>query len=1117
MSFVQIIKNPFEKSKTNLFHVKDGTTVKDIDGYDKINSVVYVNGKNVDENYVLNEDDCCVIRQYPSAVSTTVVTVLAITAITATSVLIADSAVKVFSPAHKGIFERIIDKYLPKTDSLDNKNPQQITNLPSISGSKNQSALGKAIPLILGRTLFTPYWLCTAYNTIGGVDGENQYYNCLYLIGYKDIQVENVSIGLEVLATNSNNVRNGALTITSTKYPYTDQSHPEKNHYTQLELQCGQNEVSLIPYKVVQENKNIQLKNVEGQGEYVYVNSVRYAKTVEIEFTFGGLVKYDTDGTPKDTEQVKITIEYSLDGGQTWNYGGGDPQNSYVDFSNATGNNGYNSSTHEVYFSNNKTKTLRYVYKQELFYEQMSDCYAQTVMYRIQRTNAESTDTSVIDKIYVTAIRTWCYDPIASRDTENLIYERPMIEKYRDLTARLGFRIMVTEDLVDNFDKINLIATSLGRTWDGTGWSKELSPTRNPASLALMAMTGDFRGDYAYNLTEGEDYMESDKIDLDSFGACYELCDEDKTFDVNYPSVNKKYLCDGAVVNSTKSIDLVNQILSTARSYLVLNGKKYGVFSDKPQDYPLLVLNNNNLLSLIYTRSFDEIPDGHSVKYVSAINYYQQDTIVVKPYGTGDVTGSDKLQKVEYPYITDPYHACAMSRYQQACLALRPEVLQAKVTGEGGLAEIGSLISIQSDVILVGIGDGAEVTELIIEDFEIVGIKTDGRFTVTDITKDYGVVINIVDSNGYEKTLKRKLQAFESTGEYTDLYFETSLDANCGVEAGCVLSFGIHNYETVEEICIEKKENGDGTYELTLIPYDEQIYSADSQPFTDYAPKTTAPQESGLPINYGDRTVPVTKQELFETIDNIDFPAEYTCSLSMSGIGSAVIGNVYKNGELSDETLYYADFYGTQGEPATTTGDTGTITNGSFTISAVSGADKHIVKIFSDSARTDLLCTAFVSFGATGSGSTSYWLISDVSSVGRDKNGNFTPSAINLTAKMQTGTSAPQNYTGVIGIAVSTNGSTYGTESYYSGATKSYTIPANTKLIRCRLYMTGGHTVLLDEDIITVVGGYQDYQFAVGAFDLTDEQARALSWYDAPPPTTSEAPCLYMATKWIGA
>ena len=61
-------------------------------------------------------------------------------------------------------------------------------------------------------------------------------------------------------------------------------------------------------------------------------------------------------------------------------------------------------------------------------------------------------------------------------------------------------------------------------------------------------------------------------------------------------------------------------------------------------------------------------------------------------------------------------------------------------------------------------------------------------------------------------------------------------------------------------------------------------------------------------------------------------------------------------------------------------------------------------------------------------------------------------------------------------------------------ASYEYTIPSGTKSIRVSLYVAGGNTLLLDQDVIPVVndGGYQDYQFAVGDFGLTDEQARAL-------------------------
>ena len=1104
MSVVKIINNPFDKkSETRKIHRKlcICEAVKDID-YN--NALIYVNGTLRDKNYKLNSKDVCVIRQYPSAS----VSVGAIVALSFLTFAITDVVVEAVTG--KTIGEHALNSILtPQINNNDNKNVS-ITQLPTLAGSRNQSALGKAIPLILGRTYFAPYILGKPYTTISGEDGCEETYHCLYLIGYKNLKIENVCIGLETLATNEDDIENGTIPlIEDCKYPT-----------AQLELKQNDEEVSLYDCKVVQKNLNIELTNVEGTPLEAYEFSARYPKVVELEFTFQGLLGFDEKGNVTGAE-ANIKVEYSFNG-TDWIVAG-NVNGDRWEVENATGTHIYDNGV--MKFENQQSKTLRYVYRRVFTYNEMANCDTKVVTFRITRTNANSTSTNVVDKSYFTAIRTWCYDATktkkwadehSSETTHPLINQIPMNERERDKTARLGFSIKVTKDLVDYFDQINLIATSKARTWDGNGWSKELDATRNPASLALMVMTADYRAPYCYNLEEDTTYMKSNKIDLQQFGELYEYCNEVKY--TNFAENRNRFYCDGAVVNATKTIDLVNTILQTARSFLVLNGKKYGIFTDKPLDLPLLTLNNNNLLSLTLSKTFDELPDGQKVKYVDAMNFYQQDTIDVKPYSenNNEVLSTDVLENVEYPYITDPYHAKAMSLYQQACRKLRPETLLAKVSTEGGLAEIGSLINVQSPVINVGIGEGAEIVSLIIEDFEITGIVVDSKFTVTDYTRDYGVVINEVDRiTGQPVVIKKKLARFDRNGNYNHLIFD-SPESTDVLEEGDIVSFGFYGTEVFETICLGKKENGNGTYDLTLVPYDEDIYIADEYIIDDFDPKVTPPSESGLPISFGDRSVPVTKAEILDTIDNIDFGAEYTCSLSMASIGSGVSGNVYKSGSIATETLYYADFYGTQGNPPTSVGATGTVTNGIINISAVNNADKHLVNIYSDSARTNLLCSAFVSYGA---GSTSYWLITNTSSVKKDREGNITPSAITLTAKKQTGTSSPSNYTGRIGIAVSTNGSTYGTETYYNVATQSFTIPANAKLIRCRLYMAGGTTYLLDEDIVSVVedgqnGGYQDYQFAVGDFGLTDQQARQLTWYDAPP-TVGVGQCLYMATKFI--
>ena len=753
-ALVKIIKNPFDINvEENVIKVKAKTCVKDILGVDPNNIVTYVNGKHVGNDYVLKNGDCCVIRQYPS--NETAVTVT-LNFLTFGIYGIADTIVRlttgdsIYGHAVNGLLEN----FLPKSVSVTNDR-EAITSLPSVRGSKNQSAFGKVVPLILGKTFFTPYNECkTAYNTISGADGCDQYFHCLYIVGQKDLQIENVSIGLDVLATNSSHETNGALEITSTKFPYetidpdTHEVVPEKSYYTQLELQCGEDEVSLFNQKVVQENLSMQIMNVDGQSEPFYAYSSRYAHKVELEFTFGGLVGYNSDGSKKN-EECKITVEHSFQGGAegTWHYAGDSASHCEFDFSQATISHSYDSTTHEIKFEGQITKTARYVMTHTPTFSEMEGCQAQTIAYRITRTNAESADTNVVDKIYLTAVRTWCYDATKSNESGDFVEQAPMIEKVRDKTTRLGFSIKVNANVEKDFDKINLIATSKARIYDNTGWTKELYPTRNPVALALHCMIGDFRERYAYPFTEVGNYIKCEQIDLDNFADMYAVCEAQKDFDpLGEHHPDNAYYCDGAVLNPTKTVDLVNSILSCCRSFLVMRGKKYGIFMDKAQDYPLLVLNNNNLLSLTYSKNFDEIPDGQRVKYVSAINFYQQDTIDVRPIGSVE-TEDDILENVEYPFITDPYHAKSLSLYQQACKKLRPETVQARVTGEGGMAEIGSLIPIQSDVVLVGIGDGAEIIDLIKSGNTITGIITDGKFTVTDTSNEYGVVINVVGEN----------------------------------------------------------------------------------------------------------------------------------------------------------------------------------------------------------------------------------------------------------------------------------------------------------------------------------------------------------------------------------
>lgn len=146
--------------------------------------------------------------------------------------------------------------------------------------------------------------------------------------------------------------------------------------------------------------------------------------------------------------------------------------------------------------------------------------------------------------------------------------------------------------------------------------------------------------------------------------------------------------------------------------------------------------------------------------------------------------------------------------------------------------------------------------------------------------------------------------------------------------------------------------------------------------------------------------------------------------------------------------------------------------NGSIPI-VLSVGGVSITKMFTYSIAFKGSTGATGGTGPQGPSATSYWLVSSASVVQKNASGTvvLTPSTLTFTGKSQTGTSAPIDYACRWIIAYSTDGSTY-TNAYTSSAnetTKTFTVDSTYKTIRVRMYLAGGTTTLLDEQIIPVV------------------------------------------------
>jgi hypothetical protein len=154
-------------------------------------------------------------------------------------------------------------------------------------------------------------------------------------------------------------------------------------------------------------------------------------------------------------------------------------------------------------------------------------------------------------------------------------------------------------------------------------------------------------------------------------------------------------------------------------------------------------------------------------------------------------------------------------------------------------------------------------------------------------------------------------------------------------------------------------------------------------------------------------------------------------------------------------------------------------------------------------------------YGDTGAPATSYWLVSSASAVQKTSTGTITvtPSTLTFTGKSKTGTSSPVDYACRWIIAYSTDGANY-TNMYTSTAnevSKSITVATTYKTIRARMYMAGGTTTLIDEQIIPVVSdgatgkqgvGIKSTTVAYGTSDSASTRPADTAWQATIPVVT---------------
>ncbi|QQO10212.1 phage tail protein [Breznakiella homolactica] len=797
MGTVNIYRNLNSSAETVNFNGRIG----DYLSFDWDHCVIIRNGEYLSRDSEVGDDDIVLIRILPEAM-TAVAIIIGIAAVVGAGISVIQS--------YK--MKKRMDDLL---GSINSRNKEDTKTVPQIQGCSNQLATGNSFPFVLGKHLFTPYYLTPPYTEIDGVDGENEYFHAVLETGFRDLTIKEVRIGTDRIAVLSGSKpQNGTYRFDPGLY------YNEKNL---IEIRQSDNfSNSCFNKKVITERINTEIRYTDEEQTEKIVSSAKHPMEIECTlFLPSGLHRYDDKGK-RHSADIEIEPAYSLDDGKTWNsftfnFGGDKPNR----------------------LSRNNKKQMRFSAKKTFTPAEVMG--KQTIKIRVKRISKQ-TDSNTVDNCYWQTLKTTCYDP--EKVSDKLVPVMPLENDKREKCCRIGIKIAANNKTEDVLDQLNVIAQMNARIWNGSEWSATKSETSNTAAVALELLTTEVHPASKYT---------DEEIDLESFGKFYEFCQR------------HKLECNGVITKGSKKSAIIADILATADAVLVNQFGKYEVVFDDYRTNPVALLNTQNCRNIKFSKTFGRKTTGIQVTYVNAREGYRQDTCKVdRP---GGQTGLSTYTEIELPYVTNRDQVFWLTRRMMAKERLRPRTAAVSVGKEGAYYPLGSLVLLQDETIKIGIGSG-EIRRIIKSDNFITAVEIDAP---VDLTQDneYGAVIFAVNPEGRRVRSER----IKSTGQNQNiLEFETPVPVNDprAPQTGNYVSVGLLENGDFHRVTNKMIINGcnptESGYELTLVDYNEAIYADDGSPIPEYQSNLTdIPREYPALVD-ADKA---TRDELYEGINNI--------------------------------------------------------------------------------------------------------------------------------------------------------------------------------------------------------------------------------------------------------
>ena len=638
----------------------------------------------------------------------------------------------------------------------DREKPEQD---PSIRGSRNQMRPLGYIPVLFGRRRIYADLATSSYTWVDPADG-SQYLYQLFCAGQKDQLIDKDTIKIDETLLKEYSA-SGSI----------EQVLAGTDKLLQMKIAYGEDTPPLVKKCVHEIQLNSLLKNKTDEGQDGSVVRTTPAGTTEINadiFFYSGLGKYNDKG---NVEGTSVTLG-------AWYKQADEDDSAYkpLGFFAAGSNTIYG----------NELKTKRYaIHKTGLTADRWT--------VKISRLSGDSTDSKIVDAVYVGSIRAIKNEAPVSK------------EKCRRLTL-IGLKIKASEKLNNIVEQLNFVSMAKLPMYTGNGsgvgaWEMRL--TDNPASAALYVLRGDF----------SQQKLDKNEIDWPSFEKMYTWC------------ASHGYGCNEYVAESMPVSSLLSAIASTCRADIFKSNGKMTVVQDIARDGFVQLFTPRNSHGYAETLVMADIPDSLALQFVDKDAGFAKNKLQV--YNTPDgnrIKEPETSQDVQLWGVTDSAQTRKLGMYKYAVTKNRPIVHKFSADFEYLLAMKGDWIKYAGDIALAGITQG-RITELIKDDArQIIGIKTDEMIPM-ETGKQYAVRIRKSDGSCM------LLQLRTIAGSRGEVLFQLPVSENNGPREGDLFAFGTQGNEAIDLIITDIQAGENLSADITCVEYAPEIFAVDDPNF----------------------------------------------------------------------------------------------------------------------------------------------------------------------------------------------------------------------------------------------------------------------------------------------